>query len=1755
MTENGLDYKNPTGAEAYILFKNLCTIERNTSEGSRIPEKMSSPKTKPRSPKTKNKSAFKVQELREESSDDEAGVFASFHNKKWYSPNLKFPCPIGKHQHELNTCAEFFAMNPVERWNKMDKGKICYSCLAPKDVCTTRRCSRESRVPESLKCHGCAPWASSKNLAPFSILFCRNKEHAGLRADFKDIKRDLEKYMGKLGTAVADASIKFSVNYMNQVHAAGPPSANGLGWKVEDFKNKPAPTINSETGEKVEDAENDVIPEVSEHSCYLMQTIKIGNSEALVFYDRGANIHIIDGSLAAEEDLQQVSDTPTSLTVVGGKKVKSHHGTYRFNLGPGDRGEFHEIVCVGMDDVTAGFGSYDLSEISEEFKMTADETEKDEILPKQVGGSKVHLLLGIKNTNLDPVLIRRLPSGIAVYRSPFKDIYGSRIIFAGPHKSFSDVNQPMSNAVFFMRQKINDEFQHGIEERCFSIITNKVLNTTIHPHPISEYDVVDCNGLIPEQFEDTTDDIDVLSKIMDGADYMCSAHRAHVPMAKYRNAIADQESDVGPGFRCAECAKCLTCKVSSKRQAISLQEAREQEFIEKSVKIDIIERKVIVNYPFLREPIKFLTDRHHGRSNYAQAERVYMSQCRKNDKVKDGMRKVHQDLVDKGFMVKLGDLERSKQELVVNAQFQHFNPWRLVMKSDSVSTPVRMVVDPSMTGFNNILAKGENRIGLIFTILIRCRCTEFVWSSDISKLYNQLILDDTSLPYSLFLYNETLDPKKKPDIWVMVRAWYGIVSTGGQAGFALDKLTEMMKDEFPKAYKPLRENRYVDDLLSGDDTSEGRDEQIQAVEEVLKRGGFSLKFVVKSGEKPSEKASADGESLKLLGYKWDSEADILSPGLGELNLNKKVRGEKKPNSEPVRTVLEAEKLLENVQLTRSMIVGKISEFFDPCGFFEPIKVQMKLQTSSLKGRDWEEILPEEEQKMWKNILKDYVNLPEIQIPRFCLPSSKISKSKIRLICLADAAECVGGAAIYAGKELSPGNWSCSLLAAKSKMMSETIPRNELSAILLCAELAFMVKVALEDQIGEIIFVTDSTIAMSWCSNPTIQLRLFVYNRVMTILRLFEWTTGSKKNPLFHVDGNLNLADLLTKKHELGIEDVSRGSAWIEGLDWMKKDKSDMPLLEHAHLMVEKPIIAEVMMECFPEPGKFSKSLVQDNSGEDVSDDDSEEMTIPFSVLALRAGRGMVEPLVDPVYHGWRKALRITGYLQSWSSMHKHKDHKEIQWDCKICMLGSSLWDPTIEEKRAQDYFFRWETSRIKANLDPKVLSKYAEKDGILYENGRLGAEFQFDSRDLDQVNMDYLDKHEILNPVPIVWWDSPVLYSYLMLIHTKSSMHAALEPTVKEVHKMMRVPRGLRGLIKKIIADCIRCRIIAKKTVELKMANHPRARTTLAPCFHSCMMDICYGFKGQAYKRARTVVKIYGLVIVCLMSGATNIMALEGIETQDVCMAVDKHSNRYGVPGFIYVDNGTQLKALQHANFSVRDLEAQVRDSLGIKIIVSNAKAHSERGRVERRIRTLRETLEKLGVQTSDPMTCMQWDTLFSRISNTIDNLPIARGDTSNGTLLGYEIITPNRLKLGRNNHRSLEGCINLEMSPNFTKLLDRNRSVYRSWFQTFVQNVHNLNLCPNKWLRSSRLPIMSDLVLFVLNDGNLSKDSVTWKLGRVLKVENTKVSILTSGKTKGSEQTFTRSVRDVSIVYSEGEMLINTVDHFDECIRDDKEN
>ena len=65
----------------------------------------------------------------------------------------KFPCPLQAHDHELLDCSEFLAFSPKDRWCKIPRGRICYTCLRPKgpqSVCNMRAVSTNMRCLRSL---------------------------------------------------------------------------------------------------------------------------------------------------------------------------------------------------------------------------------------------------------------------------------------------------------------------------------------------------------------------------------------------------------------------------------------------------------------------------------------------------------------------------------------------------------------------------------------------------------------------------------------------------------------------------------------------------------------------------------------------------------------------------------------------------------------------------------------------------------------------------------------------------------------------------------------------------------------------------------------------------------------------------------------------------------------------------------------------------------------------------------------------------------------------------------------------------------------------------------------------------------------------------------------------------------------------------------------------------------------------------------------------------------------------------------------------------------------------------------------------------------------------------------------------------------------------------------------------------------------------------------------------------------------------
>ena len=82
----------------------------------------------------------------------------------------------------------------------------------------------------------------------------------------------------------------------------------------------------------------------------------------------------------------------------------------------------------------------------------------------------------------------------------------------------------------------------------------------------------------------------------------------------------------------------------------------------------------------------------------------------------------------------------------------------------------------------------------------------------------------------------------------------------------------------------------------------------------------------------------------------------------------------------------------------------------------------------------------------------------------------------------------------------------------------------------------------------------------------------------------------------------------------------------------------------------------------------------------------------------------------------------------------------------------------------------------------------------------------------------FFDFMEIVQPVPVVLEDAPVLY--IMWIHIKINLHAGVEATIKDICKKMRVPKGLWKLGKRITLDGFKCKIKTKKVSEVKINTH-----------------------------------------------------------------------------------------------------------------------------------------------------------------------------------------------------------------------------------------------------------------------------------------------------------------------------------------------
>ena len=114
----------------------------------------------------------------------------------------------------------------------------------------------------------------------------------------------------------------------------------------------------------------------------------------------------------------------------------------------------------------------------------------------------------------------------------------------------------------------------------------------------------------------------------------------------------------------------------------------------------------------------------------------------------------------------------------------------------------------------------------------------------------------------------------------------------------------------------------------------------------------------------------------------------------------------------------------------------------------------------------------------------------------------------------------------------------------------------------------------------------------------------------------------------------------------------------------------------------------------------------------------------------------------------------------------------------------------------------------------------------------------------------------------------------------------------------------------------------------------------------------------------------------------------------------------------------------------------------------------------------------------------LQWETIAAEVANSKNDLPLALGNTTSH-FESMDLVTPNRLRLGRNNDRSPVGS--LRVTNKASSILEANKRIFDTWCENWLLcHVPKLVSQP-KGLKTNEHLKEGDIVLFVKNESVIS--------------------------------------------------------------------
>ncbi|XP_032672667.1 uncharacterized protein LOC116844765 [Odontomachus brunneus] len=212
-------------------------------------------------------------------------------------------------------------------------------------------------------------------------------------------------------------------------------------------------------------------------------------------------------------------------------------------------------------------------------------------------------------------------------------------------------------------------------------------------------------------------------------------------------------------------------------------------------------------------------------------------------------------------------------------------PHHCVVKESSSTTQYRAVFDASSKttsgrSLNDILMIDPTIQNSLIEIMIRFRMHKIALTGDIKKMYRQVIIDPQDRDYQRILWRYSLDEPIRE--YRLNTVTYGEASSSYLAIKCICKLAEIGEHAYPNASRVLRDETYVDDIMTGAEDVKGAIELRAQISELLSTGGFEahkwhsnspeVVSLTPQNEKMSFILSIDDKTaIKALGLEWNPD--------------------------------------------------------------------------------------------------------------------------------------------------------------------------------------------------------------------------------------------------------------------------------------------------------------------------------------------------------------------------------------------------------------------------------------------------------------------------------------------------------------------------------------------------------------------------------------------------------------------------------------------------------------------------------------------------------------------------------------------------------------------------------------------------------------------------------------------------------------------------------------------------------------------